>query len=121
MDELRHFSAQALAHFFKFMNATPKFPFVLFLGNHISHLSIEAVAKTRKKGVHIYTFPPKRSYQMQLLDIAVYGPFKRYYASFCNACLTSHPRSTISSYEIAGNLWKGLRERSYSEKHYRWI
>ena len=83
------------------MNATPKFPSVLFLDNHISHLSIEAVAKARKKGVHINTFPPKRSHQMQPLGIAIYGPFKRYYASFCNACLTSHPRSTISSYEIA--------------------
>ena len=77
------------------MNATPKFRSVLFLDNHISHLSIEAVAKARKKGVHINTFPPKRSHQMQPLGIAIYGPFKRYYASFCNACLTSHPRSTV--------------------------
>ena len=38
---------------------------------------------------------------MQYLDITVYGPFKRYYALFCYAWLTSHPRSTISSYEIA--------------------
>ena len=83
------------------MNATPKSPSVLFLDNHISHLSIKAVAKARKKRVRINTFPLKRSHQMQPLDIAVYGPFKRYYASFCNACLTSHPRSTISSYEIA--------------------
>ena len=82
------------------MNATPETPSILSLDNLISHLSIEAVAKERKRGVHINTFPPKRSHQKQPLDIAVYGPFKRYYGTFCNVCLTLHPRSTISSYEI---------------------
>ena len=90
------------------MNATPENPSILSLDNLISHLSIEAVAKARKRGVHINTFPPKRSHQKQPLDIAVYGPFKRYYATFCNACLTSHPRSTISSCEITE-----ISEKSY--------
>ena len=92
---------QALAHFFKFMNATPENPSILFLDNHVSHLSIEAVALAREKGVYMITFPPKCSHKMQPLDIAVYGPFKRFYASFCNAWLTLHSSSTISIYEIA--------------------
>ena len=29
------------------------------------------------------TFPPKCSHKMQPLDITVYGPFKRFYFSFC--------------------------------------
>ena len=87
---------QALAHFFKFMNATPENPSILFLDNHDSHLSIKAIALAREKRVHMITFPPKCSHKMQLLDVAVYGPFKRFYASFCDAWLTLHPSSKIS-------------------------
>ena len=95
------FPYKLLRIFFKFMNATPENFFVFFLDKHISHLSIEVVAEARKKGVYMITFPPKCSHKMQPLDVAVYGPFKRFQASFCDASLTSYPRSTISSYENA--------------------
>ena len=77
MDEKRHFPTQALAHFLKFMNATPENPSVLFLNNHVSHLSIDAVVPARKKEVHMITFPPKCSHKTQPLCIAVYDPSKR--------------------------------------------
>ena len=91
------------------MIATPENPSVLFQDIHISHLSIKADAQARKKGVHINTFPPKRSHQMQPLEIAVYSPFKLYYASFCDAWLTSCSRSTISSYKISETSKKAYK------------
>ena len=56
----------------------------------------EVYMKKRKE-----SFPPKCGHKTQLLDVALYGPFKRFYASFCDSWWTSHPRTTISSYEIA--------------------
>ena len=47
------------------------------------------------------TFPPKCSHKMQSSNEVVYGPFKRFYASFCDAWLTLRPRSKVSSCEIA--------------------
>ena len=75
---------KVLEHFINYMKVTPDIPGVLLLDNHSSHLSIEAVSLAKNNGLHRLTFPPHGSHRMQPLDVCVYGPFKRFYASQCD-------------------------------------
>ena len=43
----------------------------------------------KENGLCLLTFPPHCSHKLQPLDIGVYGPFKRYYSSFCDSWMTS--------------------------------
>ena len=71
------------------------------MDNHISHLSIEAIDMAKENGLCLLTFPRHCSHKLQPLDIGVYGPFKRYYSSFCDSWMTSNPGKPLSIYEVA--------------------
>ena len=94
-------SPSALQHFLKHMNCSKENSAVLLMDNHISHLSIEAIDIAKENGLILLTFPPHCSHRLQPLDIGVYGPFKRYYASFCDSWLTSNPAQPLTIYDVA--------------------
>ena len=87
---------------------------------HQASLHGSSCVGKKKQSPHNYFFPPKCSHKMQPLNVAVYGLFQRFFASICDAWLTLHPRSTISSYLLKKSQ-KGLRERIYCEKHCSWM
>ena len=89
-----------LRHFIKFMNVSITDPAVLFLDNHVSHLSLEAIEPARENGLHLVTFPPHCSHKLQPLDVSVFGPIKRNYSALCDAWLTSNPNKFISIYDV---------------------
>ena len=93
--------AETLGHFIKFMKVSKSNPGLLLVDNHISHLSIEAIDMAKENGLCLLTFPPHCSHKLQPLDIGVYGPFKRYYSSFCDSWMTSNPEKSLSMYEVA--------------------
>ena len=93
--------AETLGHFIKFMKISKSNPGLLLMDNHISHLSIEAIDIAKENGLCLLTFPPHCSHKLQPLDIGVYGPFKRYYSSFCDSWMTSNPGKPLSMYEVA--------------------
>ena len=66
---------KALQHFIEQMNVSPNNPAILFLDNHSSHLSIEAIALAKQNGLHLLTFPPHCSHRLQPLDVCVHGSF----------------------------------------------
>uniref|UniRef100_H2YKG1 DDE-1 domain-containing protein n=1 Tax=Ciona savignyi TaxID=51511 RepID=H2YKG1_CIOSA len=73
-----------LQHFISHMNHVSN-PGILTMDNHSSsHLSIECIELARKSGLFILTFPPHCSHRLQPLDVCVFGPFKRFYGSFCD-------------------------------------
>ena len=76
-------------------------PGLLLMDNYISHLSIEAIDMAKENGLCLFTFPSHCSHKLQPLDIEVYGPFKRYYSSFCDSWMTSNPGKSFSIYEVA--------------------
>ena len=90
-----------LWHFIKFMNVSITDSAVLFLNNHVSHLSLEAIELARENGLHLVTFSPHCSHKLQPLDISVFGSFKRNYSALCDAFLTSSPNKLISIYDVA--------------------
>ena len=92
---------KALQHFIEQMNVSPNNPAILFLDNHCSHLSIEAIALAKQNGLHLLTFPPHCSHRLQPLDVCVYGPFKRFYASLSDSWLTNNPGRAISIHDVA--------------------
>ncbi|KAG8235449.1 hypothetical protein J437_LFUL015797 [Ladona fulva] len=59
-------------------SSLPKKPILLLLDKHESHLSVEALGKASEAGIVIATFPLHASHKLQPLDLAVYGPLKRY-------------------------------------------
>uniref|UniRef100_H2Y7T0 HTH CENPB-type domain-containing protein n=1 Tax=Ciona savignyi TaxID=51511 RepID=H2Y7T0_CIOSA len=73
-----------LQHFISHMNVSCANPGILTMDNHSSHLSIMYIELARKSGLSILTFPPHCSHRLQPLDVCVFGPFKRFYGSFCD-------------------------------------
>ncbi len=47
------------------------------------------------------TFPPHCSHKLQPLDRSVFGPFKRYYNSYCSSWMKDHPGKPMSIHIIA--------------------
>ena len=90
-----------LRHFIKFMNVFITDPAVLFLDNHVSHFSLEAIELALENGLHLVIFPPHCSHKLQPLDVSAFGSFKRNYPGLCDAWLTSNPNKLISIYDVA--------------------
>lgn len=90
-----------LKHIVTHTNCTKDKPILLVLGNHSSHGSLETILFCRNNGIHVLSFPPHTSHRLQPLDVAVYGPFKK----FCNNSLNNYhinnPGKKITIYDIA--------------------
>lgn len=91
---------QVLGHFVKFMKVSKDCPGLLFMDNHGSHVSLDVINLARENGLSIITFPPHCSHKLQPLDVSIYGPFKRFYASYCDSWMTGHPGSSISIHKV---------------------
>lgn len=91
---------KVLQHFMECMNVSKENPHLLFMDNHSSHISIDVIDLACDSGLCIVTFSPHCSHKLQPLDVCIYGPFKRYYASYCDSWLTTHPGNAISIYDV---------------------
>ncbi|XP_047135156.1 uncharacterized protein LOC124812472 [Hydra vulgaris] len=89
-------------HFVKYARSTKERPVLLLLDNHDSHLSVEALDYFKENGVSVCSFPPHCSHKLQPLDRSVFGPFKKYTNTACDAWMTMHPGSTMSIYSLPG-------------------
>ena len=92
---------KVLQHFIDFMKPSKEATTVLFMDNHASHISLDVIDLAVKNNLSIITFPPHCSHKLLPLDVGVFGPFKRYYASYCDAWLTEHAGKPISIYDVA--------------------
>ncbi|EFX70829.1 hypothetical protein DAPPUDRAFT_60856, partial [Daphnia pulex] len=80
-----------MKHFIQNVRPSKENEVVLFFDNHSSHLSIEVLNLAKDNGVVMITFPPHCSHLLQPLDRSVFGPFKRYYNSYCSSWMKDHP------------------------------
>ena len=92
---------QVLRHFIHHMKISKESPGLLLLDNHHSHIGLEVINIAEANGLHILTFPPHCSHRLQPLDVCVFGPFKRFYSSFCDGWMTSHAGQSIIIYSVA--------------------
>ncbi|BFZ04182.1 hypothetical protein BsWGS_07221 [Bradybaena similaris] len=95
-----------MKHFIVHAKCSKDHPVILLLDNHVSHTSIELLTLSKENGVHILTFPPHCSHKLQPLDRGVYGPFKRFYNSACDAWMTNNPGKPMTIYDVAENVGK---------------
>ncbi|XP_065574916.1 tigger transposable element-derived protein 1-like [Artemia franciscana] len=91
-DMIRHLISQT--------SCSPTNRLLLIMDNHDSHVSLSVVNLCRENGIDVLTLPPHCSHKLQPLDVAVYGPFKRYYNEAANSWMISNPNRRITIYEI---------------------
>ena len=73
---------------------------LLSLDNHAAHVSLTDVEFCRGHGILLLTISPKTCHNLQPLDVAVYNPFKRYYANGIDAWHRNHHGQTMNIYDI---------------------
>ncbi|GBL92630.1 hypothetical protein AVEN_123801-1 [Araneus ventricosus] len=88
--------------FVKYARSSKDRPVLLLLDNHDSHLSIEALNFFKENGVTVCSFPPHCSHKLQPLHCTVFGPFKKYINTACDAWITNHSSKTMNIYNISG-------------------
>jgi len=98
-----------LKHFIQYSHSSDDKPVLLILDNHESHISIDAIELCKDSGVVLLTIPPHSSHRLQPLDVAVYGPLKRYYSNACTSWLHANPGVPMTIMNIAscfGNAYQ---------------
>lgn len=91
-----------LHHFIKNVRPCKENPILLFMDNHSSHVTLQAVNLCRENYITVLGFPPHTSHRMQPLDVAFYGPFKTAYSRACNDYLMQHPGQVVTIKDVAG-------------------
>ena len=91
-----------LKHFVENIRCSKDHPFLLLLDNHDAHLSIDGVDYEKNNGLIMLSFPPSTSHHLQSLDKSVYGPFKKFVNSSCDAWMVNHPGQTMTIFDIPG-------------------
>lgn len=66
---------QYLKHFVKFVKPSKENKCLLFLDNHETHLSPEALEFAVSNGIVMLSFPPHCSHKLHPLDLAVFNPY----------------------------------------------
>ncbi|KAF2888095.1 hypothetical protein ILUMI_18078, partial [Ignelater luminosus] len=91
-----------LEHFKKFSNAFPTHRVLLVLDNHSLHIHINTLDFCKENGITLLSFPSHCSHKLQLLDRSVFGPLKKAINTACDGWMRSHPRKTMTIYDIPG-------------------
>lgn len=73
---------------------------LLLLDNHESHKFFPALEYASKNNVVFVSFAPHTTDRMQPLDVAIYGPLKKYFEQELNTFQKSHPGRIINQYDI---------------------
>ena len=71
--------------FYKAVEDKIQFPILVFMDGHTSHINVAISDFARDKNIILYMFPPHASHLLQPLDVAVYGPLKKYWNDALNA------------------------------------
>lgn len=75
-------------------------PVLLLMDNHNSHVNVEVVDKAKRNHVVLLLFPPHCSYNLQPLDVGVYGPLKNYISRKQTNWMTNNPGKTMTIYDL---------------------
>ena len=65
-------------------------------------MSLNIIDICKNNGINILTIPLHTSHRMQPLDVAVYGPFKRFYNTALDEWMRSNADKACAIYDIPG-------------------
>lgn len=74
---------------------------LLLLDNHESHKYYPALEFASQNHVTFVSFPPHTTHRLQPLDVAVYGPIKKYFEQEISTFQKQHPGRIVTQYEVA--------------------
>ena len=99
---------KVLQHFLRFMNVSKVNPGFIIFDIYCIHLSLQVITPAEENVLLILTFPPHCSLGQQLLDVGIFGPFKRFYNRACDAWMTSFPGQPLTIHYIAEPVGKAF-------------
>ncbi|KYN12413.1 hypothetical protein ALC57_15418 [Trachymyrmex cornetzi] len=80
-----------LKDFTKYMKPSQDRPILLILDNYISHCSLSAVDYCQKNGITLLSLPPHSSHKLQPLDVAFFGPLKKFLSEDYDRWTSQYP------------------------------
>lgn len=60
-------------------------PLLFIVDGASSHISVDSVLWAQEQGLHILCLPANMTHRLQVADVSLFGPFKRYWADECAA------------------------------------
>lgn len=103
----KHFLS-CMEHFVRHTRPQRDSKVLLILDNHESHVSFPVVEYAKRNNVILLTFPPHCSHKLQPLDVAIYGPFKRFIKVAQDEWMLTHPGQTMTIYNLAPIVQKAF-------------
>lgn len=88
-----------MKHFVLHVRCSKERPCLVLVDNHSSHLDSEVLDYCKENGITLLSFPAHCSHKLQPLDRSVYGPFKKFVNSACDAWVTNNKRP-MTIYDI---------------------
>lgn len=89
-------------HFLKY--ATGARPLFLLLDGHSSHYQPDLIRYAKEHDVIIFCLPPHTTHESQPLDVSVFGPLKRNWASACHDFMSMNPGKVVTRYQFSALL-----------------
>ncbi|ESO05349.1 hypothetical protein HELRODRAFT_77931 [Helobdella robusta] len=105
-----------LNHFTFIVKPSKKDKHLIFLDEHHSHKTLEAVTFCRENGIELITFPPHCTHKMQPLDVSFFKGLKAAYNATADGWMLSNKGRRITFYEIAGLFSKAFLKAATPEK-----
>lgn len=97
-------NSESFLEWFKFFVAsvrpTAEHKCLLILDNHVSHRSLKLLDYATKNNVVILSVPPHSTHKLQPLDVAVYGPFGKYFERALDKWQKAHPAQRVTFFDV---------------------
>jgi len=102
------FKEYMVGHFLKHVQRSdPAQPILLLLDGHSTHTSLHIVHWAMEHNIHLFVLPAHTSH-ITPLDVAVFGPFKRFYYSECADYMRWNMGKTITRYIVSSFKKTGI-------------
>ncbi len=89
---------------------------LLFLDGHASHISIPVIELAVEKSIEIICLPPHSTHALQPLDVAVFSPAKRAWATILNNFYRESHAKGVSKF-VFPSLFNKLYETAFTRAH----
>lgn len=86
--------------FQEFVKCSPEIPILLLMDNHVAHRTYDVIKFCRENGIHVVSFPPHTSHQLQPLDVSVFSPFQSSANTLLSDWVKCNPGRTMTIHDM---------------------